>query len=197
MSSCRGDSLRPFNVLFLGLIISAARAAPGAKSNCPYPWVDATHVNLECIRIEAANLTWSEASSWCRYEQKGRLLEVFSPEQLDFVSMECAAIAHGSDIHFWVGALGLGEVGRWYWIESLSEVGEFVWGTGAPHSVYPENCMSLNPMEQHEYKAVDTECVYARGMICQRDVLSFVKPSLRKNSSMVLGRPSYISEPST
>ena len=164
-----------FVTLFLTttLISPIVFANVDVKANpCPEGWIQATSVDMGCLlpnRNEA--MTWEAANVYCQKEENAALVELQTPDQMDYLIMELNSIEETLGTAFyWAGASDVGREGTWIWSSSLEPVEDFVWGPGEPASGYAGNCLVL--ISGYGYKGIDGSCeeLYKWYPICQKMV---------------------------
>merc|ERR1719264_1908966 len=91
-------------------------------------------MNLGCLLFNATTaMSWHAAQDLCK-EFSSHLVEIFTPEQQDFMVMK-AFEAHGitgMEREWWIGLTDDNSEGRWYWIDSLKEAKFIPWGVWQP-----------------------------------------------------------------
>ena len=114
-------------------------------------------------------LTWEEANIYCQEFGNGRLIEIMTEEQLDFLQMELNALDDHEESHYWwTGGTDVGRDGKWIWIESLRDVADFVFHAGEPNDGSSLICLYLE--FNWGYEAGDLICDYTTNIypICQQ-----------------------------
>merc|ERR1712105_45064 len=140
------------------------------KKVCADGWIQATWVDLGCLLFNTTTkVNWMEANVFCQGVENGRLVEIQTEEQLEFVQMELDAIDdhETGQLDWWTGGNDLGREGNWMWMGSLTPVPAFVFYAGQPSGGNKENCLLL---EDQQYKAQDYDCEYKGSMfpLCQQ-----------------------------
>jgi len=136
--------------VFLQLVCAANRGTIGTNLNdlnsseyaedhlesmCPTYWNDATHMNLGCILFNATSkMSWHDAQKVCKESSSSHLVEIFSQEQQDYLTMKAfeAELLTGTEQDWWIGLTDDNSEGRWYWIDSLKAADYIPWGVWQP-----------------------------------------------------------------
>merc|ERR1719447_2660781 len=84
----------------LALALALALTSPAQASPCPSGWVDATYVDLGCLKFHDRGNNFEEAAIYCQNYQ-ARLLEVETAEQLDFVRTELDVLTSDGNQGSW------------------------------------------------------------------------------------------------
>merc|ERR1711997_1207859 len=129
--------------LFLGFV-SCEEMSPLTASDCPSGWSDASSVDMGCLLFHSTQpMIWTEAIQYCkRAYTNGSLVEILTPQQLDFLVMDLLFLETqvGNKL-WWTGGTDFGEEGDWTWSRSRESVGDFVWHSSEPNSGIGSDCM--------------------------------------------------------
>ena len=105
---------------------------PGVSAACEPGWMDASSVNLGCLKFGTEAVSYQEANSFCQ-ENGAFLIEIFSAVQMEFMVMELQLLETLTGARFyWGGGTDLNREGQWYWSHSLIPIEDFVWARGQP-----------------------------------------------------------------
>merc|ERR1711934_159578 len=129
------------------------------SGNCPDKWLDASFVDMGCLYFNSsATETWDAANSLCQIGSNSTLVDIATEVQLAFLQMELDLIAdhEGATHHWWTAGTDVGTNGRWFWVTTLGDVGEFVWDDNYPNSVDYYNCLAL--YDHNDYVARNYAC---------------------------------------
>merc|ERR1711892_326667 len=164
--------VRPYSFIFL-LMLCLCNGQEAEKKVCLSGWVQATWVDLGCLLFNTTTLVdWEEAATACQAVENGRLVEIQTEEQMEFVQMQLDVIDnHEANSNWWTGGTDLGREGNWIWIGSLTPVPDFVFYTGQPNGGKTYNCLYL--AASVGYEGSDWTCDYKRNSypiypICQQ-----------------------------
>ena len=96
------------------------------EGECPPLWTDASSVGLGCILIDINDMGTDEVSAdtLCRSFEGGRLLEIYTADQMSFLQ---TLLAEKEE------QLGIMDGFIWYWLglNDIAEEGQWVWPSGA------------------------------------------------------------------
>merc|ERR1719186_196062 len=153
------------------LVIFAVGASDASARNCPNYWVDGTFVDMGCFLFNTtASMTLEEASQYCQGVENASLIEIHTQEQLDFFKMERFVIeGSGARKSWWLGGTDRGREGRWFWMNSLLAVEDFVWWQTQPSGGLKENCMYTTVDAGISFW--DTDCTEMHYPVCQRQLV--------------------------
>merc|ERR1711936_1538372 len=91
-------------------------------------------------------MSWHRANNFCQQTPRAHLVETLS--SIEFESLQATLVfleAYTGRKQWWTAATDEGREGAWYWVPSLSSVGDFVWRSGEPEVNMEHNCMALYP----------------------------------------------------
>merc|ERR1712228_564674 len=130
MGSSRG--MFAGTIFILSLLTFGVCGTDSKTNPCPAGWLDATHVSGGCLLFNSTNsIPCLDANKYCQEYENTRLLEIHSILQLENVIMELEILEQYVGKKFWwTGGNDIGFEGNWTWIQSNSEVGEFIWYHG-------------------------------------------------------------------
>ena len=143
-----------FSFVYGNELVASERA-----NDCPEHWLDANSVYMGCILINRTSpMTWYNANTYCQFAEDAALVEIHTPEQQEYLSMELNTIEeYIGPADYWTGGTDIGREGQWFWISSLTEVEEFVWNISSePNQGYAANCLQL--WNHVDYKGGDNSC---------------------------------------
>ena len=111
-------------------------------------------------------MTYDQANQYCQDVENASLIEIHTQDQLDFFKMERFVI-EGEDRRksWWLGGTDQGRDGRWFWMNSLMAVEDFVWWQTQPNGGLEENCMYTTVDAGLSFW--DTACTDTHYPICQ------------------------------
>merc|ERR550519_406365 len=144
--------------LGLSLAIPHNEDIKSGSNPCPHGWVPATYVDMGCLKFNTTNpMTWYDANTYCQKVENGILVEIQTAEQFEFLIIQ-AELVDGlvGGHHYWTGATDQGREDQWYWVNSLTPVGDFMWHSGEPGSGHEYNCMVL--WYSAAYEGFDRPC---------------------------------------
>ena len=82
-----------------------------------------------------ARHSWDQANNHCNLEENASLVEIFTPEQHEYIILELELLADsGKKQDWWTSGTDVRRQGRWFWVQSLELVEEFVWGEDEPNT---------------------------------------------------------------
>merc|ERR1711942_522155 len=147
-----------WNTCFILLLLGFTNGETVEKKVCLDGWIQATWVDLGCLLIDTSSelVDWEDANVVCQAVENGRLVEIQTEEQFEFLKMELDAI-DGKVHDWWTGGNDLGREGKWMWIGSLTPVPDFVFHAGQPGGGNKRNCLFL-AFAYPTYFAADVDC---------------------------------------
>ena len=96
------------------------------EGDCPPMWTDASSVGLGCILVDINDMGTDEthAEELCNSFEGGRLLEIYTGDQMSFLQSLLTAKEE---------QLGITDGFIWYWLglNDIAEEGQWVWPSGA------------------------------------------------------------------
>ena len=96
------------------------------EGECPPMWTDASSVGLGCILVDINDMGTDEvhAEELCHSFEGGRLLEIYTGDQMSFLQTLLTAKEE---------QLGITDGFIWYWLglNDIAEEGQWVWPSGA------------------------------------------------------------------
>merc|ERR1712109_320119 len=123
----------------------AERKTPGETSaTCPDKWLDASFVEMGCLFFNnTAAVDWEEANVICKEYSNATLVDIQSEMQMGFLQMELNVVEgiEGTKHNWWTAGTDVGIEGQWFWVTTLTEVGDFVWHSDDPNSGTAYNCL--------------------------------------------------------
>ena len=129
--------------------------------------------------------SWTEAAQWCEvgpwYEwgdqaQGGHLVEIRTVEQMQYITALLRYMDDGGTRKYWTGATDANREGQWYWSNSLTEVGPFVWWSEFPQYNKYGNCGMVKYCGKgcpDNYKMWDYYCSSLYYPLCQVGLFQF------------------------
>ena len=73
--------------------LSIVSASSSSSSLCPSGWTDGSSAGLGCLHFNAeTGMDWNAASSYCKATEGASLVEILTPEQMDFLMAELASL---------------------------------------------------------------------------------------------------------
>ena len=154
-------------IIFLFNFINCNELVISEKANyCPEHWLDANSVYMGCLLINrTVPMSWLEANKYCQSVEEAVLIEIHTPEQLDFIRMELNTIEeYIGAANYWTGGTDIGREGKWFWISSLSIVEDFA--AGILNQRFAANCHTL--VANYDYSGGDIPCDHPLYPICQK-----------------------------
>merc|ERR1712113_417503 len=127
------------------ILLLSACVVSGA---CPDKWLDASFMEMGCLFFNnTLGVNWEEANVVCKMTPNATLVDIQSEMQMGFLQMELNVVEgiEGAKHHWWTAGTDVGIEGQWFWVTTLTEVGDFVWNTGFVNGGASENCLYLNP----------------------------------------------------
>ena len=118
---------------------------------CGDGWVDGHSVGMGCLLFKKTLKSHSEAKTFCQGYQNSALVEVYSPDQLNFLRGKLSAL--GSD--WWGGATDERTEGSWHWPRSGAGVVQGVWAPGYPSRNSNQNFFCFS--QQFDFYGVDVD----------------------------------------
>ena len=157
--------LLPAFLTSLWLLAPALATSLTSPAVCPEGWVDA-QLDLGCLLFKASlGYSWDQANNHCNLEGNASLVEIITPEQHEYIIVELQLLADNGKKHdWWTSGTDVGKQGRWFWVQSLELVEEFVWGDDEPNTP-TNNCMFLSAARH--FMAYDRNCASEMYPICQ------------------------------
>merc|ERR1712039_133648 len=120
-----------------GAVSESTHAKRKTSGACPEKWFDASFVEMGCLFFNNTaqhntGVGWEEANVICEKYSNATLVDIQSEMQMGFLKMELDAIANVEGVarRWWTAGTDVGREGRWFWVTTLTEVGDFVWNTG-------------------------------------------------------------------
>ena len=156
-----------WNTCFMLLLLGFSNGETAEKDVCLDGWIQATWVDLGCLLMNTTSelVAWTDANAACQAVENGRLVEIQTEEQFEFLKMELDAI-DGKVHDWWTGGNGLGREGNWMWMGSLTPVPHFLFNVGDPNGGNVENCLLLE--NGWNYDARDYTCKATTLPLCQQ-----------------------------
>merc|ERR1712156_430732 len=146
------------------ILLLSAISVSGA---CPDKWLDASFMEMGCLFFNnTAAVDWEEANVVCKLTPNATLVDIQSEMQMGFLQMELNMVEgiEGAKHSWWLAGTDVGIEGQWFWVTTLTEVGDFVWHSGEPNSGTVNNCLGLS---YGGYEGYDYNCESALYPICQ------------------------------
>eukprot|EP00091_Calanus_sinicus_P006654 TRINITY_DN17361_c0_g1_i1.p1 TRINITY_DN17361_c0_g1~~TRINITY_DN17361_c0_g1_i1.p1 ORF type:complete len:169 (-),score=32.01 TRINITY_DN17361_c0_g1_i1:61-540(-) len=140
-----------------------------SASSCPHGWYDGTSEGLGCVLFNGDSAyTWNSAQEYCHTEEESNLVEVFTPEQQEFLTEMAYQIEMFSGVarDWWIGATDVASEGQWIWPHQ-PKAAEYT----ARHGGEPNNGATYNYayMENsYEYQWADAQDTSSMYPICQK-----------------------------
>merc|ERR1711962_808936 len=116
------------------------------SGTCPDHWLDASFMEMGCLFFNnTAAVDWEEANVVCKLTPNATLVDIQSEMQMGFLQMELNMVEgiEGAKHSWWTAGTDVGMEGQWFWVTTLTEVGEFVWKSGQPDQDTRYNCLCL------------------------------------------------------
>merc|ERR1712156_1212662 len=136
------------------ILLLSAIAVSGA---CPDKWLDASFMEMGCLFFNnTAAVDWEEANVVCKMTPNATLVDIQSEVQMGFLQMELNMVEgiEGAKHRWWTAGTDVGIEGQWFWVTTLTDVGDFVWYSNEPTVTTNDNCLSL----YNDYKGADYSC---------------------------------------
>merc|ERR1712156_184236 len=146
------------------ILLLSAIAVSGA---CPDKWLDASFMEMGCLFFNnTVAVDWEEANVVCKMTPNATLVDIQSEMQMGFLQMELNMVEgiEGTKHNWWTAGTDVGIEGQWFWVTTLTEVGDFVWHSDEPNSGTAYNCLYLS---YGGYEGYDYNCESALYPICQ------------------------------
>ena len=139
-----------------------------ASGTCDPGWSDAHFVNMGCLYFGTKAMDIHEANEFCGLNTSAHLVEILTSEQMDFLIMELQFLeVYTGPRDYWGGGTDFGREGQWYWMNSLSPVDDFVWGSTEPNGNVTENYHEFR--YTRDYMLEDINQNNTNFPICQRN----------------------------
>ena len=103
----------------------------------------------------------------CKKYSNAALIDIQSEMQMGFLQMELNMVEgiEGAKHSWWTAGTDVGIEGQWFWVTTLTAVGDFVWHSNEPNQDTRYNCLHL--YWNWGYEGGDGNCESAMYPICQ------------------------------
>merc|ERR1712012_514684 len=138
------------------ILLLSAIVVSGA---CPDHRLDVSFMEMGCLFFNnTAAVDWEEANVVCKLTPNATLVDIQSEMQMGFLQMELDMVEgiEGAAHSWWTAGTDVGIEGQWFWVTTLTEVGDFVWHSGEPTVTTAGNCLYL--VSSWGYEGGDMNC---------------------------------------
>merc|ERR1711893_230455 len=127
---------------------------------------------LGCLFFGNEPGQFEDANAVC-HSMSAHLVEIQNESQMDDIIVALRVLEGITGPRkYWVGGTDLNREGQWFWLNSLSPVGSFVWHANEPDGGLSQNCMGFAP--ELGYKCADLFC---------NDIYIYIYPICQKNDA--------------
>ena len=153
-------------MIFLKVVFASDRENGTLRGECENGWIDGTAQEFGCLKLGDERLSLEDANAYC-FGEKGFLVEILTPQQMEFLLNELELIETFVGVRgYWGGGSDFNRDGSWYWSRSLTRVEDFVWAVGQPDGGVDQSYMAFFTANDYYAADIDTHDMYHP--ICQR-----------------------------